>query len=307
MPTLQLVAGAAISPQPIGFQAADRPGANRPKTQGGRRRRMRFVELMILRTILWIGLPLLLVALAIGPKRLWRNVRQGWQWLWMKRLEPEEILSQVVKQHEELVDGVNRVISQAEAAEAEIQRNIEQGERNVASLDEESRVLATRHDDAAAREALFKLSLEKSAIDNFRQQLERQQQVIAESRRRRFLLELQLRQYEVGRSILLSQLAEAKGVEQQYAIASQFDPFNAVADWQRAENMVQEKSLLAKARERVQSDIAEPGAVRPPAQVDPAVLDAQLAELRSRLESGAGEAERVNPAADPSRRAREIE
>jgi phage shock protein A len=203
---------------------------------------MRFIELLVLRTILWVGLPLLLVTLAVGPKRLWRNLRRGWRWLWAKQLEPEAILSQVVKQHEELVDGVNRVIVQAEAAEAEILRNIEQGERNVAALEDECRALAARQDDVAAREALFKLNLEKQANDNFRQQLEKQRQVIAESRRRRFLLELQLRQYEVGRTILLSQLAEAKGVEQQYAIASQFDPFNAVADWQRAEDMVEEKA-----------------------------------------------------------------
>ena len=126
---------------------------------------MRFIELLMLRTVLWVGLPLLLVVLAVGPQRMWRNVKRGWQWLWKKRLEPEEILSQVVKQHQELVTAVNVVIAKAEAAEAEIQRNVERGERNVAALEEESRTLAAGKDDTAAREVLFKLNLEKLAND----------------------------------------------------------------------------------------------------------------------------------------------
>jgi phage shock protein A len=244
---------------------------------------MRFIELFLLRMFLLVGLPFLLVLLTVGPKRLWRNLRRGWHWIWKKRLEPEEILAQVVRQHEELVETVKNVIEQAEAAEQEIARNVETGESNIASLEEESRRAVAQGDDLAAREALFKLNLEKLAIDNFREQLAKQRQVITESRRRRFLLELQLRQYEVGRSILLSQLAEAEEVEQQYAIASHFDPFNAVADWQRAEGIVQEKSLNAKALERVHADMAESGQASQPAQIDPAVLNAQLAELRSNL------------------------
>jgi phage shock protein A len=244
---------------------------------------MRFIELFLLRMFLLAGLPFLLVLLVVGPKRLWQSVQRGWHWLWKKRLEPEEILSQVVRQHEELVEVVKNVIAQAEAAEKEILRNLEKGERNIAALEEESRTAARQGDDTTAREALFKLNLERMAGDNFREQLSRQRLVIAESRRRRFLLELQLRQYEVGRSILLSQLAEAQEVEQQYAIASRFDPFNAVADWQHAEGMVQEKALNARAMERVHSDMAEPGRSTSPVEVDPAVLDAQLAELRSML------------------------
>lgn len=244
---------------------------------------MRFIELVLLRAVLFIGLPILLVSLAIGPRRLWSKVKQGWKWLWTRRLEPEEILTQVVAQHEDLVRKVNHVIAQAELAEKEILRNVEQGERNIASLEQEARSLAAAGDDAAAREALYKLGLEKLASESFREHLENQRQVISESRRRRFLLELQLRQYEVGRSILLSQLAEAEEVEQQYAIASHFDPFNAVADWQRAEGMVQEKALNAKALERVQNDMAELVEGGNAAHVDMAMLDAQLTELRSKL------------------------
>jgi len=244
---------------------------------------VRFIELFLLRMFLLVGLPLLLLVLTVGPKRLWGGVRRGWHWLWKKRLEPEEILAQVVRQHEELVEAVKNVIIRAEAAEAEIVSNIEKGTRNIAALEEESGLAAAQGDDLAAREALFKLSLERLANDNFRERLVQQRQVIAESRRRRFLLDLQLRQYEVGRSILLSQLAEAEEVEQQYSIASHFDPFNAVADWQRAEGMVQDKALNARALERVHVDMAETGQAGPPVQIDPAVLDAQLAELRSKI------------------------
>src|SRR5262249_47271727 len=104
-----------------------------------------------------------------------------------------------------------------------------------------------------------------------------------ESRRRLYLVELQLRQYEVGRSILLSQLAEAQTVEQQYAIANNFDPFSAVANWQQAEGMVQEKALTARAAEQVYTDIAEIPLAGQPVQVDSAALDAQLAELKASL------------------------
>jgi hypothetical protein len=82
-------------------------------------------------------------------------------------------------------------------------------------------------------------------------------QHITEARRRLYLWELQLRQYEVGKSILLSQLAEAKSVQQQYAIASNFDPFSAVANWKRAEGVVQEKAQNARAAEQVFADLAE--------------------------------------------------
>ena len=248
---------------------------------------MRLIELFLLRTFLLVGLPLLLAVLLVGPRRLWGGVQRGWHWLWRRRLEPEEILAQVVRQHEASVEAVKHVIDQAEAAEKEIVRGIEQGEQNIAALEEESNRLAAQGDEEGAKEALYKLNLEKLALESFREQLASQRHVIAENRRRRFLLQLQLRQYEVGRSILLSQLAEAEQVEQQYAIARQFDPFNAVADWQRAEAAVQEKALNAKALERVQSDIAEMSAGQP-AEVDPALVEAQLAELRSKAAQSNG-------------------
>ena len=87
----------------------------------------------------------------------------------------------------------------------------------------------------------------------------------------------------MGRSILLSQLAQAEKVEEQYAIARRFDPFNAVANWQKAEGLVQEKALNARAIERVYADTSELAAPGPPSAVDPVVLEAQLAELRAQL------------------------
>jgi len=242
---------------------------------------MRLIELFLLRMFLLVGLPLLLAVLMVGPQRLVGGAKRAWRWLWTRRLEPEQILAQVVRQHEESVKAVTHVIAQAEAAEKEILRGIEQGEQNVVALQEESRQWAAKGDEEGAKEPLYRLNLEKLALDSFREQLAEQRHVIAENRRRRFLLELQLRQYEVGRSILLSQLAEAEQVEQQYAIARQFDPFNAVADWQRAEAAVQEKALNAKALERVQSDIAEITA-SPPSDFDSSLVEAQLAELRTK-------------------------
>jgi phage shock protein A len=248
---------------------------------------MRLIELFLLRTFLLVGLPLLLAVLLVGPRRLTSGVKRGWHWLWTRRLEPEEVLAQVVRQHEESVEAAKHVIEQAEAAETEILLGIEKTERNIAELQVESARLAANRDEEGAKEALYKLNLENSALDSFREQLVQQRHVIAENRRRRFLLELRLRQYEVGRSILLSQLAEAEQVEQQYAIARQFDPFNAVADWQRAEAAVEEKVMNAKALERVQSDLAEMSASQP-IDLDAALVDTQLAELRAKAAQANG-------------------
>jgi phage shock protein A len=239
--------------------------------------------LWVLRLTLWIGLPMLLAILAIGPGRTWRAVKKGWNWLWNRRLDPEEVLTRVVKEHEKHVTALRAVLARSEAAEAEIVRNLQTSEKSIATLDQEAGTMAANGDDLGARAVLYKLNLERAALDSFRAQLDRQRSHIAEIRRHLYLMELQTRQYEVGRSILLSQLAEAKTVEQQAAIAAQFDPFNAVASWQRAEGMVQEKALNAKAAERVYADLVEMPLSNQPAQVDPAALDAQLAELKGRL------------------------
>jgi hypothetical protein len=242
---------------------------------------MRFFELLLVRSVLFVGLPLLLVMLAVGPQRFWQSVKRGWTWLWRKRLEPEEILTQVVDQYEQLVDRMRDVLAQSEIAEKEVRQNIATSEKNVLTLEAEAKDLAAAQDELGARAALYKLNLEQQAVHSFREQLDQLRGQIAESRKRLFMVELQLRQYEVGRSILLTQLAEAKGVEQQYAIASQFDPFNTVADWQRAEGMVNEKALHARAKERVHADTSELVGARAELDLDPAILEAQLDELRN--------------------------
>jgi phage shock protein A len=255
---------------------------------------MRFLELLLVRSVLLIGLPLLLVVMAVGPQRFWKSVRRGWAWIWQRRLEPDEILTQVVGQYEKLVASLRDVLAQAEVAEKEILRNISTSESNVQALEAETKELATGDDELGARAALYKLNLEQQAVEGFRQQLDQLRGHIAESRKRLFMVELQLRQYEVGRSILLTQLAEAKSVEQQYTIASQFDPFNAVADWQRAEGMVQEKTLVARAKERVHADTSELGGNGAP-DLDAAALEAQLAELREAVKQVHDPAETAEP------------
>lgn len=246
---------------------------------------MRFLELFLLRMVLWIGLPVLLVMMAVGPKRLWNRIKFGWNWLFCKRLDPEEILSQVVEQHEQHVAALRKVLAQAEATEAQVLAQVERSEKSVAAFDQEAVQFAAQGDELGARAALYKLNLEKSAIESFREQHKRLGEIIPETRQRLYLLELRLRQYEVGRSVLLSQLAEAEKIEQQYAIARQFDPFNAVADWQRAEGIVQDKAVNARAIERVYMDTTEMTADVNPTSVDPEMLEAQLAELRARVQA----------------------
>jgi phage shock protein A len=225
----------------------------------------------------------MLIIFALGPGRVWRAVKRGWMWLWRKRLEPEEILTHVVRQHEQHINAMRQALNRSEAAEADISRHLNKSQENITSLEEEARQHVSKDDDLGARASLYKLNLERLAVKSFQDQLQRQREHIGEARRRLYLLELQLRQYEVGRSILLSQLAEAKTVEQQYAIANNFDPFSAVAHWQQAEGMVQQKALSARAAELVYNDVAEMPLAGRPAQVDPGALDEQLATLKAQV------------------------
>jgi phage shock protein A len=251
---------------------------------------MGFVEYFLLRLLLWIGLLSALLALAIGPRKLQRGIKRIWSIAFRKRLDPEEILTNVVLQHQQHVKAVREAVSKAEAAEVALRANLKQSEEHVPVLETEAKRLATEGDELGARAALYKKQLEQSAIENFREQLERHCGMIAESRHRLFMLELQLRQYEVGRSILLSQLAQAEKTEEQYAIARRFDPFNAVANWQQAEGLVLEKSLNARAKERVYVDTTDMDVPYPSSAIDPAMLEAQLADLRAQTK-------RVNEAA----------
>jgi phage shock protein A len=244
---------------------------------------MGFLEFVIMRLILWVALPLGLAVLLIGPGKVKRWFKQFGSWIWDKRLDPEQILTEVVRQHEKHIAALKKALSRSETAEADITRNISKSTENIPGLEQEARTHVAGSDDLGARAALYKLNLERVAVKSFEDQLKIQKQHILESRRRLYLLELQLRQYEVGRSILLSQLAEAQTVEQQYAIANNFDPFDAIANWHQAEGIVQEKTLTARAVEQVYSDIAEIPLAAQPGQIDSASLDAQLAELKATL------------------------
>ncbi len=243
---------------------------------------MPFIEQFLFRVVVWIGLPLLLVMLAVGPRRFLGAVKRGWAWLFQRRLDPEAVLTQVVRQQEQLVAALRQALARSEAAAAAIGQHIQQSEENMAHHQEEAQTLAAKQDDLGARAVLYKLNLERMAVANFRQQLDRQRAHISDVRRHLYLGELQLRQYEVGRSILLSQLAEAQTVEQQAAIAAHFDPFNAVADWKRAEGIVQEKALTARATEQVYADLLDVPLINQAETVDPQILEAQLAELKAR-------------------------
>ena len=131
---------------------------------------MRFVELLALRVVLWLGLPLLLVVLVVGPRRFWRALQRSWNWLWDKRLEPEEVLTRIVHQHQEHVKALQSALAQAEAAEQDIGRNMSCSEKNCAKLENEARQLAQQADDLGARAALYKLNLERRAVETFREQ-----------------------------------------------------------------------------------------------------------------------------------------
>ena len=243
---------------------------------------MGFLDVILLRLALWLCLPLVLVTLAVGPWRIGRWFKRAWHWLSERRQDPAAILAEIVRQHGDHIEALRQALMQAERAEVEIVRNIKKSEDAMPALEEEAKEKAGHEDDLGARAALYKLNLERAATLSFKEQLASQRAHILESRRRLYRLELQLRQYEVGRSILLSQLAEARTVEQQYVIAKQFDPFKALASWERAEDLVQQKAITARAAERVHADTtnAPEGGT---SQLESGVLDAQLAELKAGL------------------------
>ena len=116
------------------------------------------------------------------------------------------MLNRVVREHEKAIRQLRDVLSQSESAQGEIVRNMRKSEESVNALQREARQLAAADDDLGARAALYKINLERLALAGFQEQLKQQRQRIDQARRRLHLLELQLRQYEVGRSILLARV-----------------------------------------------------------------------------------------------------
>lgn len=236
---------------------------------------------LLFRALLWPTLFLILVTIGVGPARIWRTLKRLWAWVDDRRHEPTEVLNRVVHEHEKNIRQLKDVLNQSETAQTEIVRNMKKSEEILAALEREAKVLAGADDDLGARAALYKMNLERLAVGGFQEQLAQLKTRIDQARRRLHLLELQLRQYEVGRSILLAQLAEAKTVEQQYALASEFDPFSAVAAWTRAEGSVREASRNARAVEQVYTDTADLPLNGQPVRIEPELLDMQLAELKA--------------------------
>jgi phage shock protein A len=219
---------------------------------------MRLFEYLILRGLLFVGVPVLLVVMAVGPARCREILGRLWSQLWQRKQEPEEVIEQVVKQYREMVRVLEQTLDRARIADEALDRNIRQSEGNLASLESEAHAAAKRNDEMTAKGIVAKATLERQALEVFRDQRARHARQIDEIRSNLHATELQLRQYEVGRELLLSQLAEAKSVEQQYRIASEFDPFSAVANWRKAETMVEEKQITARVMSRVAADLRTP-------------------------------------------------
>lgn len=241
------------------------------------------MALVLLRALVWVVVPLVLIVAGVGPARVRRFFERIWGWFTESRHAPTAVLNRVVQEHEKNIQALREVLRQAEAAQADIIRNSRRSEDNIAAVEREARDAVRNGDDLGARAALYKLNLERLAVQGFQTQLEQQKARIDQARRRLHLLELQLRQYEVGRSILLSQLAEARTVEQQYALANQFDPFSAVAAWVRAEGDVRQAASEARAAGQVLDDTADLPLNEQPVVIDPEMLDAQLAELKEKM------------------------
>jgi phage shock protein A len=240
----------------------------------------------VLVRLAFLAAALLLITLAIGPARVARGLQRVWAWLSERKHEPTEVLNRVVREHEKAIVQLKDVLSQSEAAQTEVVRNLRKSEDSIAALQREARNLVGASDDLGAKAALYKINLERLALAGFGEQQATLRGRIDQARRRLHLLELQLRQYEVGRSILLAQLAEARTVEQQYALASQFDPFSAVAAWNRAEGSVQEAAQNARAALQVYRDTADMPLTGQPVRIDPETLERQLAELKEQVRRG---------------------
>ena len=62
-------------------------------------------------------------ALAVGPRKLRSSIKRIWSMVFRKRLDPEEILTNVVLQHEQHVKAVREALGKAEAAEAALRKS----------------------------------------------------------------------------------------------------------------------------------------------------------------------------------------
>ena len=152
----------------------------------------RLFEYLILRGLLFVGVPIMLFALAVGPARCRAIASRFWAQIWQRKQEPEEVIEQVVQQYRVMVGSLNQTLEKAHAADATLERNIEQSEANLATLDGEAREAAGRGDDLNAKGVLFKSNLERQALAAFSEQRTRHARQIDEIRRNLYAAELQL-------------------------------------------------------------------------------------------------------------------
>ena len=216
---------------------------------------MRFLEVFVLRFVIWVLLPLAIVVLAIGPKRVARWLKQFWNWLWVKRLEPEAILSQVVKQHEKHIAALRAALARSETAERDIVRNMSKSDENIANLEEEAESRVAGSDDRA-KAAPYKLNLNAP-----RSKSSRSNSIISGSRSPEAAAGCTCRNCTAtvrGRPQYSAQPV-GRGPDRRTTIRHRqgLRLLQRRAEWKQAEGMVHEKALSARAVEEVYKDVAE--------------------------------------------------
>lgn len=90
----------------------------------------RLFEYLILRGLLFVGVPIVLFAMAVGPARCRAIVSRFWAQIWQRKQEPEEVIEQVVQQYRAMVGSLNQTLEKAHAADAtlEPQHRAERGQ-----------------------------------------------------------------------------------------------------------------------------------------------------------------------------------
>src|SRR4051812_5950224 len=102
---------------------------------------MPFLEWALIR-LAFVAAALFLVVLAVGPSRCRRCLGGAWGWLTQSRLAPAEGAGRRGRDHGKAIRQAKDVLSQSEAALAEIDRNTKKSEDNVTALQREARGLA---------------------------------------------------------------------------------------------------------------------------------------------------------------------
>jgi len=70
-------------------------------------------------------------------------------------------------------------------------------------------------------------------------------------------------------------------------MASQFDPFSAVANWKQAQDVVEEQQLNARSIERAYAELLEAPTLAGGQDVDLELMEVQLRQLKQRIRDAA--------------------